>query len=60
MLIINIYLEFMEMSRMVKSNTKMLYEFIQYTRIYKTLLIIDINDDNQDILQQYKEEHYKQ
>lgn len=48
------------MSRVVKSNTKMLYEFIQYTSIYKTLLIIDIHDDNQDILQQYKEEHYKQ
>lgn len=60
MLIINIYLGFMKMSRVVKSNTKMLYEFIQYTSIYKPLLIIDINDDNQDILQQYKEEHYKQ
>lgn len=28
MLIINIYLELMEMSRVVKNNTKMLYEFI--------------------------------
>lgn len=48
------------MSRVVKNNTKILYEFIQYTSIYKTLLIIDINDDNQDILKQYNEYHYKQ